>query len=215
MSISCLGGILGWIWSFVKNFFEGHTRPHFFVVGVTPAPLCNEPGYFDRFTNLLCVNLLQHWYTCFCVAMSVKISVFGGYFWRGGFVYILRKWIFYFALFPILFYLILSQFVTHLFLPLFCSFCLVLSYLILPLFRLFWFVCFDSFLPLIRAICPIVFCAIVSRGGAVSLLTRWLTCHVNELPRYHVAILFALRLQLLQLLGVLCQHPPATPAADR
>lgn len=60
LSMSCLGGILGWFWSFVKNFFEGHTNPHFLVVGVTPAPLRNEPGYFDRFTNLLCVNLLQY-----------------------------------------------------------------------------------------------------------------------------------------------------------
>lgn len=75
----------------MKNFFEGYTNPHFCVVGVTPAPLCNEPEYFDRFTNLLCVNLLQYRNTCFCVAMSVENSVFEGYFWRGGFVYILRK----------------------------------------------------------------------------------------------------------------------------
>ena len=44
-------------------------------------------------------------------------------------------------------------------------------------------------LSLIRAACPIVFCAIVSRGGVVSLLTHWLTCHVNELPRYHITTL--------------------------
>ena len=59
LSMSCLGGNLGWFWSFVKNFFEGHTRPHFFVVGVTPVPLCNEPGCLVYLRNLLCVNLLQ------------------------------------------------------------------------------------------------------------------------------------------------------------
>lgn len=63
---------------------------------------------------------------------------------------------------------------------LFCPF----SYLI---FILFCFV----LLSLIRAIYPIVFCAIVSRGGVVSLLTRWLMCHVATLPRYQVATLFA------------------------
>ena len=99
MSTSCLGGILGWFWSFVKNFFEGHTSPPPRSAFAPPVPLCNEPGYFDRFTNLLCVNLLQHWYTWFCVATSVKISVFGVHFWRGGFVYILRKWIFIFTAF--------------------------------------------------------------------------------------------------------------------
>lgn len=89
--MSCLGGILGRIWSFVKNFFEGHTNPPPRSAFAPPVPLCNEPGYFYYFTNLLCVNLLQYRNTCFCVAMSVKISVFGVYFWRGGFVYILRK----------------------------------------------------------------------------------------------------------------------------
>lgn len=68
-----------------------------------PVPLCNEPGYLVYLRNLLCVNLLQYRNTCFCVAMSAKISVFGVYFWRGGFVYILRKWIFIFTAFPILF----------------------------------------------------------------------------------------------------------------
>lgn len=73
-------GILGRFWSFVKNFFEGYTSPHFFVVGVTPAPLCNEPSYLVYLRNLLCVNLLQYRNTCFCIATSAKISVFGGYF---------------------------------------------------------------------------------------------------------------------------------------
>lgn len=58
--MSYLEGVLGRFWSFVKNFFEGHTRPHFLVVGVTPVPLCNEPGYLVYLRNLLCVNLLQH-----------------------------------------------------------------------------------------------------------------------------------------------------------
>ena len=97
--MSCLGGVLRRIWSFVKNFFEGHTSPPPRSAFAPPAPLCNEPGYLVYLRNLLRVNLLQHWYTCFCVAMSVKISVFGGYFWRCGFVYILRKWIFYFTAF--------------------------------------------------------------------------------------------------------------------
>ena len=110
--MSCLGGILGWFWSFVKNFFEGHTSPPPRSAFAPPAPLCNEPGCFDRFANLLCVNLLQHWYTCFCVATSVKISVFGVHFWRGCFVYILRKWIFYFTAFRF----ISSKFVAYLFL---------------------------------------------------------------------------------------------------
>lgn len=95
--MSCLWGILGRFWNFVKNFFEGHTSPPPRSAFAPPAPLCNEPGFFDRFTNLLCFNLLQYRNTCLSVATSVKISVFGGYFWRGGFVYILRKWIFYFT----------------------------------------------------------------------------------------------------------------------
>ena len=103
MSTSCLGGILGWFWSFVKNFFEGHTSPPPRSTFAPPAPLCNEPGYFDRFTNLLCVSLLQYRNTCFYVATSVKNSVFGVRFWRGGFVYILRKWIFYFTAFSFYF----------------------------------------------------------------------------------------------------------------
>ena len=113
MSTSCLGGILGWFWSFVKNFFEGHTSPPSRSAFAPPVPLCNEPGYFDRFTNLLCVSLLQYRNTWFCVATSVKISVFGVHFWQGSFVYILRKWIFIFAPFPILF---LAYFVSF-----FCS----------------------------------------------------------------------------------------------
>ena len=148
----CLWGVLGWFWIFVKNFFEGHTSPPPRSAFAPPVPLCSEPGYFDRFTNLLCVNLLQHWYTCFCVATSAKNSVFGGYFWRGCFVYILRKWIFYFAPFPILF-------------------CFILSYLF---YR--WFVLFVL----------LYFVPIVSRGGVVSLLARWLMCHVTTLPHYHV-----------------------------
>ena len=125
--MSCLGGILGRIWIFVKNFFEGHTSPPPRRAFAPPAPLCNEPGYFDRFTNLLCVNLLQHWYTCFRVATSVKNSVFGVHFWRGDFVYILRKWIFYFCPFS---YLVLFYFILFI-LPLiraicpiaFCAYC--------------------------------------------------------------------------------------------
>ena len=168
--MSCLGGVLGWFWSFVKNFFEGHTSPPPRSAFAPPVPLCNEPGYFDRFTNLLCVNLLQYRNTCFCVATSVKISVFGVHFWRGGFAYILRKWIFYFTAFPI-FFLIRP---------------------ILFLFPFFYFsVCFDSFV-LIRfyrwfvLFVLLYFVPIVSRGGAVSLLTRWLMCHVTTLPHYHV-----------------------------
>ena len=95
--------------------------------------------------------------------MSVKISVFGGYFWRGSFVYILRKWIFIFTAF-------------HPFSSFFVSF-------ILPLF-LSYFVSF--FYPWFVPFVPLYFVSIVSRGGAVSLLTRWLTCHVTTLPHYHV-----------------------------
>lgn len=124
MSISCLGCILGWFWSFVKNFFKGHTSPLPRSAFAPPAPLCNEPGYFDYFTNLLYINLLQHWYTCFCVATSVKISVFGGYFWRGGFVYILRKWIFYSTAFcPFSSFFI--SFILPLFLTYFVLLCLI------------------------------------------------------------------------------------------
>ena len=123
--MSCLGGILGWFWIFVKNFFEGHTSPPPRSAFAPPVPLCNEPGCFDRFTNLLCVNLLQQWYTCLSVATSVKISVFRGYFWRGGFVYILRKWIFIFAPFPIFFWFVLFCFYSFL-LPLFYSFSILL-----------------------------------------------------------------------------------------
>ena len=151
--MSCLGGVLGWFWSFVKNFFEGHTSPPPRRAFAPPVPLCNEPGCFDRFTNLLYVNLLQHWYTCFCVATSVENSVFGVHFWRGGFVYILRKWIFYFTPFPVLFCFILSYF----FLP---PFVLFRSFLVL--FFCSWFVLFVL----------LYFVPIVSRGGVVSLLTR-------------------------------------------
>lgn len=89
--MSCLVGVLGRTWSFVKNFFEGHTSPPPRRAFAPPVPLCNEPGCLVYLRNLLCVNLLQYQNTCFCVAMSVKISVFGVHFWRGGFVYILRK----------------------------------------------------------------------------------------------------------------------------
>ena len=89
--MSCLGGVLGRIWSFVKNFFEGYTNPPPRSAFAPPVPLCNEPGYLVYLRNLLCVNLLQYRNTCLSVAMSVKISVFGVHFWRGGFVYILRK----------------------------------------------------------------------------------------------------------------------------
>lgn len=75
----------------MKNFFEGHTSPPSRSAFAPPAPLCNEPGYLVYLRNLLCVNLLQYRNTCFCVATSVKISVFGVLFWRCGFVYILRK----------------------------------------------------------------------------------------------------------------------------
>ena len=101
--MSCLGGILGRIWIFVKNFFEGHTSPPPRSAFAPPAPLCNEPGCLVYLCNLLYVNLLQHWYTCFRVATSVKIPVFGVHFWRGGFVYILRKWIFIFTAFSFYF----------------------------------------------------------------------------------------------------------------
>lgn len=63
-----------------------------------------------------------------------------------------------------------------------------LSYLIL-FYR--FSVCFDSFV-LIRfyrwfvLFVLLYFVPIVSRGGVVSLLTRCLMCHVNELPHYHV-----------------------------
>ena len=80
--MSVLECVLGEFWIFVKNFFEGHTSPPPRSAFAPPVPLRNEPGCFDRFTNLLRVNLLQHWYTCLSVATSVKISVFGGYFWR-------------------------------------------------------------------------------------------------------------------------------------
>lgn len=187
--MSCLGGILGWFWSFVKNFFEGHTSPPPRSAFAPPVPLCNEPGCFDRFTNLLCVNLLQHWYTCFCVATSVKISVFGVHFWRGGFVYILRKWIFIFTAFMF-------------FLP-----CLILSYfapfpfVLIRFYR--WFVLFVL----------LYFVPIVSRGGVVSLLTRWLTCHVNELPRYHVIKLpyyLRLRFEVSKTCHIICAWRFAT-----
>ena len=196
----------GCLGSFVKNFFEGHTSPPPRSAFAPPVPLCNEPGYFDRFTNLLCVNLLQYRNTCFCVATSVKISVFGVHFWRGGFVYILRKWIFYFTADSIFFD----------------------SFVLIRFYR--WFVLF-----VLLYLEPIV-----SRGGVVSLLTRWLTCHVNELPHYHVIELsrclrlrfevsktchincacrsgnlprceVVLRLKVLQLLGC----PSTTPAACR
>ena len=240
----------------MKNFFERHTSPPPRRAFAPPAPLCNEPGCFDRFTNLLCVNLLQYRNTCFCVATSVKNSVFGVHFWRGGFVYILRKWIFIFTAFMLFFRLVLSCLVLPLFLSffwfvLFCSY-LVLSqfvtHLFLPLFRLFWFVCFDSFLPLIRAICPIVFRAYCQPGrGGVTFgsLVNVPRYHVATLPRYRVATLIVvaawsaaawsvedvphylrlqiwklttlwsceavLRLKILQLLG----YPSATPAACR
>lgn len=97
--MSCLVGILGRFWSFVKNFFEGYTSPPPRSAFAPPAPLCNEPGYLVYLRNLLCVNLLQYRNTCFCIATSVKISVLRVHFWRGGFVYILRKWIFYFTAF--------------------------------------------------------------------------------------------------------------------
>ena len=80
--MSCLVGILGWFWSFVKNFFEGHTSHSPRSAFAPPAPLRNEPGCLVYLCNLLCVNLLQYRNTCFYVATSVKISVFGVYFWR-------------------------------------------------------------------------------------------------------------------------------------
>ena len=80
--MSVLGCILGWFWNFVKNFFEGHTRPPHRSAFAPPVPLCNEPGYLVYLRNVLCVNLLQYRNTCFCVATSVEISVFGVYFCR-------------------------------------------------------------------------------------------------------------------------------------
>lgn len=125
--MSCLVGILGRFWNFVKNFFEGYTSPPPRSAFAPPVPLCNEPGCFDYFTNLLYINLLQQWYTCFCVATSVKISVFGVYFWRGGFVYILRKWIFYFAPFLILFcfvfWFVLLSLIRAICPIVFCAYC--------------------------------------------------------------------------------------------
>lgn len=156
--MSYLGGILGRIWSFVKNFFEGHTSSPPRSAFAPPAPLCNEPGYLVYLRNLLCVNLLQHWYTCFCVAMSVENSVFGVHFWRGGFVYILRKWIFIFTTFLLfLRCLILSYFTA------FCPFS--------------FFSCF-VLLFLIRAICPNMFRYFVPDSFAL-LLCLWVKWYVS------------------------------------
>lgn len=149
MSISCLGCVLGRFWNFVKNFFEGHTSPPPRSAFAPPVPLRNEPGCFDLFTNLLCVNLLQHRNTCLSVATSVENSVFGVYFWRGGFVYILRKWIFIFTAFIPFF--ILFHFVC------FTAF--------------LFFYCFVLLL-LIRAICPNMFRYFVSDSFAL-LLCLW------------------------------------------
>ena len=220
--MSCLGGVLGWFWIFVKNFFEGHTNPPPRSAFAPPVPLRNEPGCFDLFTNLLCVNLLQQWYTCLSVAMSVKISVFGGVFLAGRFCVYITQMNFLFYRF---FYLFFDSFV------------------LIRFYR--WFVLFVL----------LCFVPIVSRGGAVSLLTRELMCHVIALPYYlrlrfevsktcHVILRLkiwrvttlwscfavedlprylrfvcrpavsswvALRLQLLQLLG----YPSTTPAACR
>ena len=135
--MSCLGGILGWFWIFVKNFFEGHTNPPPRSAFAPPVPLCNEPGCLVYLRNLLYVCLLQQWYTCFCVATSVKISVFGVYFLRGDFVYILRKWIFIFAPFLSFFLIcpILFLFLSFTAFSFFSSFVLFVF-----LIRLFWFV---------------------------------------------------------------------------
>lgn len=145
--MSCLVGVLGRFWSFVKNFFEGYTSPPPRSAFAPPAPLCNEPGYLVYLRNLLCVNLLQYRNTCFCVATSVKISVFGVIF--GGVVLC----IYYANEFSILPLFVLFRPFSF---RLFCPF----SYLILFCF------CF-VLLPLIRAICPIVFCAYCQpgRGG--------------------------------------------------
>ena len=79
------------------------------------------------------------------------------------------------------------------FLPLFCSFCLVLSCLVLPL---------------IRAICPIMFRAYCQswRGGvAFDSLLNVPRYHVATLPRYRVAILFALEdLKTYHVVKLLC-----------
>ena len=174
--MSCLGCILGWFWSFVKNFFEGHTSPPPRSAFAPPVPLRNEPGYLVYLRNLLCVSLLQQWYTCLSVATSVKISVFGGYFWRGGFVYILRKWIFIFTAFPILFWFVLFCFYSFL-LPLF------LSYFYLILFR--------SFVPdsCCLSYCILCYCQPGRGGVAFDSLVNVPRYHVTTLPRYRAATL--------------------------
>lgn len=189
----------------MKNFFEGHTSPPPRSAFAPPAPLCNEPGCFDRFANLLCVSLLQQWYTCLSVAMSVKISVFGGYFWRCGFVYILRKWIFIFTAF-LLFLpcLILSCFTAFLFFfysfialffyrwfVLFVPICFVISFLI-PLLCYFVYGLNDSLLNVPRYhvatlprcyITTLSSCHIILRSKIWRLTTLWSCFAVEDLPR--------------------------------
>ena len=233
MSISCLGCVLGWFWNFVKNFFEGHTSHPPRSAFAPPVPLINEPDYFDRFTNLLCVNLLQYRNTCFCVATSVKISVFRVHFWRGGFVYILRKWIFISTAFlPFLSFLYFLSFTAFLlFLP-----CLILScftadscYLCL-LSAGAGGVTFDTLVNVPRyhiATLPRYRVATLIVGVSSKCRRRATLFALEDLKTYHVVKLFcgrrfatlfalcvssggALRLKILQLLGC----PPATPAAD-
>lgn len=83
-------------------------------------------------------------------------------------------------------YLILSYLIPICYASIFTPFpILFLSYFVSFFYR--WFVLF-----VLLYFVPIVSCA-----GAVSLLTRWLTCHVTTLPHYHVNELpYYLRLQL-------------------
>ena len=85
----------------------------------------------------------------------------------------------------------------------FCVYITQMNFLFYRFFVLFHFVYFTAFPNLFRLIVSyffyrwfvlfvlLYFVPIVSRGGVVSLLTRWLTCHVTTLPGYRVATLIA------------------------
>lgn len=135
--MSCLEYVLGWFWNFVKIFLR-----------VTPVLRPEEPlrpPYPFVTSQDISTALLTCYVSTCCnndtlVFVSLRVSKFrflGCIF--GGAVLC----IYYANEFSIL--------------PLFCSFCLVLSCLVLPLFYSFFFFSYFVILPLIRAIYPNMF----------------------------------------------------------
>ena len=170
--MSCLWGVLGWFWIFVKNFFEGHTS-------LRPEEPLHPPHPFVTSRDISTALLTCYVSTCCNIDtlafVSLRVSKFRflGAFLAGRFCVYITQMNFHFYRFSALF---------------------ALSYLVLFYRFSILFLSFSRFvlLPLIRAICPIVFCAYCQPGrGGVTFdsLVNVPRYHVATLPRYRVATL--------------------------